>query len=407
MIRILHTSDWHIGRRLKERDRSEEFRKFFAWLSGVIREEKIDVLLVAGDVFDNTTPSVQAQDVYYSFLAEIAESSCRHTVIISGNHDSPAFLDAPSSLLNLSHIHVIGTARDNPADEVITLTDSDGKAELIVCAVPYLRDRDVRTLTSSDNPADSERALLAGIRAHYSGVFERARELQGDSDVPVVAMGHMFIQGGRTVHDDGVRALYVGTALQVGADVFPEWLTYTALGHLHSPQRAGREDVRYSGSPIPMGFGEAGQEKGVYVVEVEGRSLAGVREVRVPVFQRLAKASGTMQDIWDKINALGRENVSVLVDVAHTGSDSAVGLQERVNDLVKSYPLLEVLSVRDESKAESVLHSGGIGERELGDIDPTVIFSELLEARKVDEEKRRIFMPMYQEILHGIEAAQP
>ena len=406
MIRILHTSDWHIGWRLKERDRSGEFREFFSWLSGVIREEKIDVLLVAGDVFDNTTPSVQAQEIYYSFLAGLAESSCRHTVIISGNHDSPAFLDAPSSLLNLSDIHVIGTARDDPAEEVITLEGPDGRTELIVCAVPYLRDRDVRTLTASDNPGDSERELLAGIRGHYSAVFERARELQGDSDVAVVAMGHMFIKGGRTVYDDGVRALYVGTALQVGCDVFPEWVTYTALGHLHSPQRAGREDVRYSGSPVAMGFGEAGQQKGVYILEVEGRSLVGVREVRVPVFQRLERACGTMQDIWDKINALGREEVSVWVDVAHTGRDSAVGLQERVNDLVRSYPLLEVLSVRDESKAEAVMSSSGIGERELGEIDPLVIFRELLDSRKVDEEKRKIFMPMYQEILHGIEVGQ-
>ena len=329
-----------------------------------------------------------------------------HTVIISGNHDSPAFLDAPSNLLNLSDIHVIGTARDNPAEEVITLKGPDGRAELIVCAVPYLRDKDVRTISASDNPGDSERELLSGIRGHYSGVFERAREVQGDSDVPVVAMGHMFIQGGRTVRDDGVRALYVGTALQVGCDVFPEWVTYTALGHLHSPQRAGREDVRYSGSPVAMGFGEAGQQKGVYILEVEGRSLVGVREVRVPVFQRLERACGTMQDIWDKINALGREEVSVWVDVAHTGRDSAVGLQERVNDLVRSYPLLEVLSVRDESKAEAVMSSSGIGERELGEIDPLVIFTELLDSRKVDEEKRKIFMPMYQEILHGIEVGQ-
>ena len=280
--KVLHTSDWHIGRKLKEHDRSQEFLKFFDLLLETIHDENIDALLVSGDIFDNTNPTVQAQELYYSTLHRLVDSHCRHIVIISGNHDSPAFLDAPANLLEHCRIHVVGQARTTLSDEVLSLTDPDGKPELIVCAVPYLRDRDVRLLAPSDNPSDTERALIDGIRTHYERVFAHARELQGDSDVPVIAMGHLFMQGGQTRTDDGTRELYVGTAVRVGGDIFPEWLTYTALGHLHSPQRAGgRENIRYSGSPFAMGFGEAGQHKAMYVLELDGKNLADIKSIDI------------------------------------------------------------------------------------------------------------------------------
>ena len=135
MIKILHTSDWHIGRRLKNRDRLEEFKKFFDWLEELIINENIDVLLVSGDIFDSTTPSAQAQDIYYSFISKIVKSNCKHTIIISGNHDSPALIDAPSELLKLLKIHVIGNASENPSDEVIKLYDKNGNLEISI--LPY------------------------------------------------------------------------------------------------------------------------------------------------------------------------------------------------------------------------------------------------------------------------------
>ncbi|MBQ9629142.1 MAG: exonuclease subunit SbcD, partial [Synergistaceae bacterium] len=153
-MRILHTSDIHTGRKLKDRDRTDEFRKFFCWLEEQITNEEIDTLLISGDIFDNMTPSVTSQNIYYSFLGRIAESKCRHTVIISGNHDSASFIDAPSDILKFCKVHVIGQACMNPEDEVTELKDSDGRTELIVCAVPYLRDKDVRTVSADDSFSD-------------------------------------------------------------------------------------------------------------------------------------------------------------------------------------------------------------------------------------------------------------
>ena len=399
--RLLHTSDWHIGRKLKEHDRSQEFRKFFDDLLKIIHDENIDALLIAGDIFDNTTPSVQAQDMYYSLLSRLVNSPCRHIVIISGNHDSPAFLDAPADLLKLCRIHVIGQARPDPADEVLTLRAPDGSPELIVCAVPYLRDRDVRTLTPSDSPSDTEQALTDGIRTHYEQVFTHARGLQGDANIPVIAMGHLFMQGGRTRIDDGTRELYVGTAIRVGGDIFPEWLTYTALGHLHSPQKAGgRENIRYSGSPIAMGFGEAGQKKSVYILELDGKNLVDIHEIDIPEYQKLARINGDLPQIFEQLRALAGTDESVWVDITYTGEEITANLQEKLQEFINTAPLVDVLSVHDESRRPN-LPSTVIPDG-LDNIKPLEMLKLCFNAYNTPEEQRKVFTAMYMEILRDM-----
>ena len=403
MIRkILHTSDWHIGRRLKEHDRTDEFTNFFGWLEKLILTENIDTLLVSGDIFDNTTPSVPAQKVYYSFLTALAKSPCRHTVIISGNHDSPAFLDAPAELLGLSDIHVIGQACENPADEVISLKDSDGNTELIVCAVPFLRDKDVRTAKSDDSFEEIERSLKAGIAGHYSEVFDHAKALQGDSGVPVVAMGHMFLDKGRVQKDEGERSLYVGTAVKMNSNIFPEWLAYTALGHLHSPQSIGSENIRYSGSPIAMTFAEAEGTKSVSIVEFDDKSLAGVKEIPVPVFQKLTHIEGTLPDIEDKIRSLGLMNESIWLDVSYTGSEPELDLHERVHDFAKDFRKLEILAVHDENIAV-VTDTIGSEVVSLDEISPLKMFEKILNTKDITDDDKAVFTQMYEETLRQAE----
>ncbi|MCI5164261.1 MAG: exonuclease subunit SbcD, partial [Candidatus Electrothrix sp. AX5] len=116
-LRILHTSDWHIGRTLYGRHRYDEFAAFFDWLYNTIVEQQVDILLVAGDIFHTTTPSNRAQQLYYDFLCRVAASSCRHLVVTAGNHDSPTFLSAPRELLRALNIHVIATLPSSLAEE--------------------------------------------------------------------------------------------------------------------------------------------------------------------------------------------------------------------------------------------------------------------------------------------------
>ncbi|MGM8891647.1 exonuclease SbcCD subunit D C-terminal domain-containing protein [Psychrobacter sp. 1Y1] len=273
-LTILHTSDWHLGRRLYGRLRYEEFESFLHWLQDTISAQKVDILIVAGDIFDTMTPSNKAQALYYEFLGKVSRSCCQHVVIVAGNHDSPTFLDAPSNVLKFLNVHVIGTACDDLNDEVLVLGDDDNNPHCIIAAVPYLRDRDVRSSSAGESADSKDANVIAGICAHYDNVADIAKAEQADlikthqRYIPIIATGHLFASGGKTTEDDGVRELYVGSLGKISADMFNDGFDYVALGHLHVPQRVGgRESIRYSGSPIAMGFGEAKQQKQVLLVQ--------------------------------------------------------------------------------------------------------------------------------------------
>lgn len=212
-MKILHTSDWHIGRTLYGRKRYEEFAAFLTWLADTIEQQEMVALLVSGDVFDTSAPSNRAQELYYRFLCRVAASSCRHVVVTAGNHDSPSFLNAPKELLKTLNVHVIGCASETPEDEMLVLRNAKAVPELIVCAIPYLRDRDLRVAEAGESVEDKEQKLLDGIQNHYAAVAALAAQTRTElgADIPIVAMGHIFTAGGQTVDGDGVRELYVGS----------------------------------------------------------------------------------------------------------------------------------------------------------------------------------------------------
>ena len=377
-MKLLHTSDWHIGRALYNRKRYNEFEAFLNWLVEIIERENIDVLLVAGDVFDNTTPSNRAQELYYRFLCRVAASAHRHVVIIAGNHDSPSFLDAPRQLLKFLNVHVVGCISSDPADELVVIAGPDGEARLIVCAIPYLRDRDIRTAEEGESVEDKERKIIEGIKAHYRLVCDTAeRQRTGlGKPVPIVAMGHLFAAGGRTVDGDGVRELYIGTLAQVKADVFPECIDYLALGHLHVPQTVGGSEViRYCGSPLPMGFGEAGQQKGVIVVEFV-QNIPGVRIIPVPRFQELKTLRGDWPAISAGINKLKAEGSNAWLEIIYEGDEITSNLQERLEELLAG-SALEILRTKNNRVIERAL-AGMNPEETLDDLDVTDVFQRCL-----------------------------
>ena len=402
-LRILHTSDWHIGRKLKEHDRAEEFRKFFAWLADVIARENIDALIVSGDIFDTRSPSAEAQEIYYSFLAEISGKSCRHVVITSGNHDSAAFIDAPSKIMSRLKIHLVGRSRN---DEIITLNDESGNPEMIVCAVPFLRDKDLRTVKAEDTFADVEHQIKTGIKNHYAEIFSRALETRGDNDIPIVATGHLFLEAGITRADEGEHSLYVGTAIKVGTDIFPDYIAYTALGHLHSPQKIGRPNIRYSGSPIAMSFGELGVKKTVSIVDFDGKNFAGVREIEIPVFQEMARVSGDMAGIENDIRNLVSKNESVWLEVVYTGDVRPDDIQKELSELVKD-SAVEILSIIDKMNYKTDSDGANdFGGKTLSDIEPLRMFERLMESKDVPDEKQDRMKELYAEILQEAKAEE-
>ncbi len=403
VMRILHTSDWHIGRTLYGRKRYEEQEAFLNWACNVISDENIDVLLVAGDIFDNTTPSNRAQELYYRFLHRIAGSRRRHIVITSGNHDSPSFLNAPKELLKYLDVHVVGYKTESPADEVIILSDADNQPGLIVCAAPYLRDRDIRTVEPGESVEDKGKKLIEGIRNHYREICETAETIRNDSgrDIPIVAMGHLFTAGGRVIEGDGVRELYVGSLAHVETDIFPECIDYLALGHLHSCQRIqGLSHMRYSGSPIPIGFNEAKQEKKVLLVEFNS-GTAAVTEIPVPCFQALESIKGDWEIVSQRIEELKSQDSAVWLEIHYEGEGAAGDIREKFEKAVEN-TRIELLCVKSRRIPEHML-TGLENEDALYDLNVDDVFIKCMESKEVSDEQRAELLSAYREIVRSVE----
>ncbi len=401
-MKILHTADWHIGRTLYGKKRYEEFTAFLDWLAETILAQKIDALLVAGDIFDTTAPSNYAQELYYRFLCKLAKSPCRHVVVTAGNHDSPSFLDAPKELLKVLNVHVVGTKPENLEDEVLLLHDPQGAPELIVCAVPYLRDRDLRTTEPGETIADKERKILDGLRAHYAAVAEIAEKKRSSlpKKVPVAAMGHLFTAGGKTLEDDGVRELYVGSLIHLSASGFPESFDYLALGHLHIPQKVGdSETIRYSGSPIPMGFGEAKQQKSVCKIDFSTPSPS-VELLPIPTFQKLEPIKGNWETIEKKLALLSAENSRAWLEITYSGQELIGDLRDRLLSAIAGTEM-EILRIKNNKALDIALRQSDEAES-LDDLNEFEVFNRCLAAQNIPEDQRPDLLLAYKEIVSSL-----
>ena len=414
-MRILHTSDWHIGRSLYEKRRYDEHAALLDWMAETLRSQRIDVLLIAGDVFDTSAPSHRAQELYYRFLCQAAGTGCRHVVVTAGNHDSPSFLDAPRELLRFLNVHVVGTAMAPPENEALVLRDSAGQAELIVCAVPYLRERDLRSVDAGESLEDKGRKVITGLREHYGQVCARAEQERRalGRPVPIVAMGHLFTAGGKKQDHDGVRDLYIGTLAHAPADIFPPCVDYLALGHLHAPQQVDRrETMRYSGAPLPMGFGEAGQEKSVCVVEFsapDGPTVLPnaqdplapapptVRLVPVPVFQPLERIRGDLATIQQRLRALADTGEAIWIEVIYDGDAIQGGLRETLEAEVAESNLT-LLRIQNQRVADQILETLE-QETTIDELDGEAIFQRCLDAHKAPDAQRPELLALYRQVV--------
>ena len=403
MLKILHTSDWHLGRSLYGQNRHAEFAAFLDWLMQTLQQERVDVLMIAGDVFDTITPNHAAQELYYRFLAQVsAYCLCRHIIIIGGNHYSASFLNAPKALLFALNVHVIGAAT-NPIDkEVLVLKNAQGEPAAIVCAVPYLRDRDVRLSVDGESSQDKSLALTQGIKDHYRQALAIAEHKQQElgSNAPIIAMGHLFSQGGMTLDADGVRELYVGSLAHIGADCF-DGFDYVALGHLHVPQAVGGQaHIRYCGSPIPMGFGEAKQQKQVLHVAFTGR-LPEITAINIPNFQVLQRIQGDLPHIQAELKQLMQSGSTAYIEVVYQGNELVADLSEKLDAQVQGSDL-RLLRVYNRQFVNNVLASAS-ADATLPDLNPTEVFEACMAQHDLDDAQKAQLRDSYQHVLHQVE----
>ncbi len=397
-MKILHTSDWHLGHKLYGRQRHKEFSAFLHWLIATINKQHIDALLVAGDIFDSQTPSNSILSLYYHFLSAVSKSCCRHIIITGGNHDSPTLLNAPQELLSSLDIHVTGRVPDNIDDEIIILHDRAGKPELMVLAVPYLRDRDIRTTTADESIDDKQLKLLTGICDHYAQICRLAIEKQERlaTNVPIIATGHLFCRGGKTTGKDGVRDLYVGNLVQVGLDCFPEIIDYLALGHLHTAQKvAGQDNRRYSGAPLAMSFQDAGEQK--YVILVDLKTNPTITEIPVPHFQQIKSLHGSLNAILSALHSLKQQDESILLEIDYSGERLVDDLQEQIYSAVEGSQL-EVLRIRNKRIYDHVLQQD-TEIKSLDELSPEQVFLQCMNTHQIPDDQQQELLTNFARVL--------
>ncbi|MFK8165479.1 MAG: exonuclease SbcCD subunit D C-terminal domain-containing protein [Lewinella sp.] len=319
-LRILHTSDWHLGHRLYERDRTAEHRAALAWLLDVIEEQKVELLVVAGDIFDTMNPSNTARGLYYNFLGELQRTCCKAAVIVGGNHDSPSLLDAPAELMRHLNLHVVGGAKSDINDQVFMLdvaslrpsevggaagAKGERKGAVLVAAVPYLRDKDLKYSIAGESPEDRKQRMRAAILTHYQDIGAAVEARRGNTKIPILATGHLFAAGSEDAEDKASH-IYLADKNNIEAGQFPACFDYVALGHIHQAQRVGgKENVRYSGSLVPLTFGEARQPQSVCVFDLnEAGENIEVQKITLPRFRELKSIRGTAEEVLTELRAL-------------------------------------------------------------------------------------------------------
>ncbi len=408
-MRVLHTSDWHLGRSLFGQPRYDEFEKYLNWLHEEIVNRHIDVLIVAGDIFDVPSAPNRAQNMYYRFLARLGATPCRHVVVVGGNHDSGTLLDAPREVLKALNVHVVGEAIRNasgavsPEDEVLVLRDGEERPELLVAAVPYLRDADVSTFAAGESFETTQEKVRKGIEVHYAAAARRVEEIRASlgEEIPAVATGHLCTKGGMTATGDGVRELRIGSLDGVDMSIFGEAFDYVALGHLHVPQKvAACEFVRYSGSPIPMGFGEAGQQKICCIVEFEGRRRV-VSTCEIPRFRQLEHIEGDWPSIASRLKNLIAQQKEVWVEIVNTG-DVMVDLREKIDSALCNSEIRCLRFMNSQNEREASLSVTSCAS--LDELDVETVFEKFLESKDNiwSEDDTKILWNCYRQIVREI-----
>ncbi|MBQ2477420.1 MAG: exonuclease subunit SbcD, partial [Desulfovibrio sp.] len=380
-MRMLHTSDWHLGQLLCDHSRDDEHKAFLDWLAAFAGKVQADALLLAGDVFDSMAPSSLARRRFFEFLAALERTGCRQAVIIGGNHDSPSVLNAPAEY---ERAHGVWVAGEKPAaldEELVWLNNREGEPCALLCAVPYLRDADVRVQGLADDPRKREDELRQGVAAHYLQLAQlaQARLQEAGLDLPVLAMGHFYAMDAKRFSSE--TRLDRGTLGAVPVDRLAEAFDYAALGHLHSAQSVGCfKHVRYPGSPLPMSFDEQRPKEIVVLDAAEGGARFGeadlkdfsfahegcrllaegrlrMARVRIPCFRPVVEAAGTAAEAVAKVEEIFRTLPRALVKVSVQGG--AADAYARIQALAEAHagdperPI--VLQFVDEAKRERFL----------------------------------------------------
>jgi exonuclease SbcD len=396
-MRIIHTSDWHLGQYFYGKSRANEHKQFLTWLLAQVKIHDVDVIIVAGDIFDTATPPSYARQMYFNFISEIQALDCQ-LVILAGNHDSVSMLAESKELLSALSTRVVASVSDlavknNLSEQVFVLKNSVQEPKAVICAVPFIRPRDVIKSQQGQSASDKSQNLQQAIVAHYQTLFEYAQQLVKESklELPIIATGHLTALGVTT--SDSVRDIYIGTLEALPSNAFPA-ADYIALGHIHRSQKVGKtEHIRYCGSPIALSFDEAKQDKRVLLVDFKENNLSSVTDIIVPCFQPLAMVKTSLNKLSQEVENLLAElklshnsstddsqnsNQKLWLDIELDDSDRLSDLQSRIASLVEDFPV-EILLVRRAKQVRQQLMQAQQDNSTLNELTLDEVFASRLQ----------------------------
>jgi exonuclease SbcD len=396
MSRIFHTADWHLGARLIEHERFDEHAQFLAWLLEQIRQRQPNLLIIAGDIFDSANPSQQSLSQYYGFLAGVSRTTTE-VLVLGGNHDSAMALNAPRDLLRSLRIRVVGSAPLDHGEAMLDLGD------IVVCAVPFLRERDVRRASAGQSFDEVASQISDGISKHYRSILEKARELaQGR---PTVATGHLTAMGIQNSASE--RAIHIGNLGAVPVDCFSGF-AYTALGHIHRPQLVGGFDhIRYSGSPLALGFDETDTAKQLLLVTIGARNNVEVEPIPIPRFRRMLRLSCPLDHLDETLRGivLDRNELTPWTELTVEDGANHPDLDLKVKNALGDSPIrILKLVVPRALNGDDVVGAAFQG-RMLNEIKPEEVFVERLrrEAIEPESEEAKLLIGTFAELLSSMQ----
>ncbi len=409
-MRILHTSDWHLGQHFMGKSRQAEHQALIAWLLTEVEKQAVDAVLIAGDIFDSGTPPSYARELYSQLVVRLHEAGVA-LLLLGGNHDSVATLGESRELLVRLGATVVAAASADAAAQVVVLPLRNGEPGCIVCAIPFIRPRDVLQSQAGQSAEDKQLSLQTAIQAHYNGVFTAASACQAEltsqlgRKLPLLATGHLTTVGAST--SESVREIYVGALEAFPTTAFPP-ADYIALGHIHRPQKVGGlEHIRYCGSPLPLSFDEAKQQKEVLLVDLNADGLQAVTALPVPRFQGLASINGNLATLAGPIGAAAAEGTferPTWLEVTVAEDDYLADLPARIEALTAGWPV-EVLRIRRQ-RGNAVASLLTEAQETLDELSPHEVFARRLQQEELSDELQLALNERYRSIVTALTEAE-
>lgn len=398
-MRIIHTSDWHLGQNFYTKSRADEHLAFLEWLISQVNAHQVDAVIVAGDLFDSGSPPSYAREIYNHFVVALQRTGCQ-LIILAGNHDAVSTLNESRELLACLNTLVVAKPEYHSQQQAHIIPDRQGAPGAIICPIPYLRPRDILSSQAGLDGQQKQRALQDAIIDYYQSCFRAAKQCRGERDLPIIMTGHLTTVGAQT--SDSVRDIYIGTLEAFPASGFPD-ADYIALGHIHRAQRiANSEHIRYSGSPIALSFDEVGKEKSVFLVTFDGPTLTQIEALKIPVSQPMKTLKGAVADIQQQLEQWRNAPASPItwLDIEVTTEEYLNDLQRQIQQMAEGLPVEILLIRRSHSQRARILESSR--KETLSELSVEDVFNRRISQEPLEDSQRLRLETLFRQTLASL-----